>query len=111
LKRKIHLMTVKEKVPGRGEIDLDYGKVMIDALRDGGIQGLTIGEMKDRLDALNVIEAAQKTKAEVVLLGEKHHAATLMAVSQFRFRVALYSAVEMKEHIEHAPEVEDDAKE
>jgi hypothetical protein len=108
LKRKIRLMVVKEKVPDIGEITLDYGEVMVDSLRAGGIQGLTVGEMKDRLDALDVIEPAREAEAEVVLLSEKEHATVKTAVSQYRFRWVLRSAVEFQEHIEHAPEVEEE---
>jgi hypothetical protein len=101
------LIKVKETVPGTGEITFDYGEVMVDALRSGGIQGLTIGEMKDRLDALNVIEPARKEKEEFVVLSPKQHTATKLAVSQFRFRFVLNAAVEFQEHLEHAPEVEE----
>jgi hypothetical protein len=112
LKRKIRLLTVKETIPDKGEVTLDYGQVICDALRAGGIQGLTIGEMKDRLDALDTIEAAQKAEADVVLLSEKDYSVVQSTVEQYRaFRFVLRSAIEMKEHIDHAPEVEEDEKE
>lgn len=111
MKRRIRLMTVKEEIPGVEEpFTFDYGETLREALRSGGLQGLTIGEMKDRLDALNVIEPAIKEDADFVLLSAKQHSAAKAAVSQMRFRFVLNSAVEFQEHVEHAPEVEDGAK-
>jgi len=106
MKRKIRLMTVTEKLPEGGEFTLDYGATICDALRAGGVQGLAIGEMKDRLDALDVIEPAMKEEAEFVLLSAKQHSAVKAAVGQMRYRFVLRSLVEFQEHIEHAPEVE-----
>lgn len=80
MKRKIGLLTVKETTPDAGEIEFSYAETLISALRAGGFQGITIGEMKDRLDALDIIEAAQKEGAKAVLLTPKQHGALKAAV-------------------------------
>lgn len=108
MKRKIRLLTVKETTPDAGEISFSYAETMISALRAGGFQGITIGEMKDRLDTLDIIEAAQKEGTEAVLLTPKQHGALKAAVSQLRFSRLLRSAVEMMDHVEHAPEVDEE---
>jgi len=55
---------VKEQIANKDgpvqTVNLDYGAVMVDALRNGGVQGLTVGEMSKRIKVLDKLEAAIK---------------------------------------------------
>lgn len=100
---RINLLKVKEKIPNVGETEFDYAQNIETALRSGGIEGMTIGEMKDRMDVLDILELARKKEENHILLTEDQLRVVTAAVSKLRFRVATRSAIEFLEHIEHAP--------
>lgn len=106
--KRVPFRVVKETLPNGSEIELKYLDTMTDAARAGGLQGMTVGDMVDKQELVRALQDAGKAKAEYIDLTPPLHKKLLDAVRSFRFRVFLFSAVEMVEAIQYAPDTPED---
>lgn len=104
--RKIHLKTVNEEVKDRGNIEINYAGMYTKILRAGGQQGISVGEIRDRLEVLDILEKAIEDNSKEIILTARQWQVLKDAVVNFRFALAIHSIVDLAENVEYAPEVE-----
>ena len=116
MKKRIPLRVITERMDSGQEITFDYLDIMLQAIRAGGTQGISIGEMKDRLGALNALEAARRIREDGrepthIELELSAHTALLRALKVFRFRMILRAAISMIEEVEFAVDAPEEEEE
>lgn len=105
--KKIALKVVNEQVPGRPEpISLDWAEIMLSSMRDGGLEGVTIDDMRRRIAVIDKIEKAAKTEAAYLLLESEERAALLAVLKKRRFGGVFRAVIELLDAVENAPDVE-----
>lgn len=111
--KRIPLKAVEETVGGNDQapqtVRLVYADIMLEALRTGGVQGLTVGEMGRRLKVIDKLERAGKEETDELIVTPEEQRTLVDVLEDFRFRVVLRSAVDMFNDIEYAPDVEEKA--
>ena len=105
--KRIVLKEIQEQIPGReGTTTVVWSEIMLVGIRDGGLEGVTIDDMRKRIGLMDKIERAVKAGADHVLL-ETEEQKTLVAVMRARrFGGVFRAAIEMMDAIENAPDVE-----
>lgn len=96
----------EELVEGQPELEFSYADVLLDILRYGGSNGVTIEEMEKRLRIIDAIRHAKEQHFPNALLEDEDHRLLCSLVNQFRFRIVTLAAVEMRNAILNAETVE-----
>ena len=109
--KRIALKTIKEKLPDGTEHEFSYLATITDAVRSGGLQGLTIGEMADRQTLVGKLTTAKQDEADHLDLTIDEYSVVKDQVSGFRFRVYLQAAVDLLTDIKYAPDIPEDEEE
>jgi hypothetical protein len=103
--KKVVFRTINEKV-GERKQEIVFSSVMLDSLNAGGMQGITIPEMRKRIKVIDQIEAAVKAEGDCVLLEEELHATLLQCLKSYKFSRVFRGTIELMDAVEFAPDVE-----
>ena len=87
-------------------MSLDWAEIMLGAMRDGGLEGVTIEDMRRRIAVIDKIEKAAKTEAGHLLLEAEERAALLAVLKKRRFAGVFRGIIELLDAVENAPDVE-----
>lgn len=107
--KKIPLRTITEQQWQDGEtkdIQFSYSNIMLQALRSGGVQGVGIEQIRQRMGAIAAIEKAARADASHVLLEEEQHKTLVEQIRAFRFNMVVAAALDFYDEIENAATVE-----
>jgi hypothetical protein len=104
--KKVPLRVINEKLEDGKEFVFDYGEVILKALNAGGLQGVTVEAMRNRIKVIDKVEQARKEEQDYILLEEVEHTTLLEQVKVFPFARVFRSAVQLLDEIEHAADVE-----
>jgi hypothetical protein len=100
------LRVIKETLEDGKEFVFDYGEVILKALNAGGLQGVTVEAMRNRIKVIDKVEQARKGGIDHVLFEETELSTLQEQVKVFPFSRVFRSAVQLLDEIEHAADVE-----
>jgi hypothetical protein len=105
--KRIVFRTVSERIVGEGKpVEINWANVMLAAMRTGGIDGVTIDGMRQRMAVIDRLEAAIEQGRDCVLLETAHQKVLVGVLKAHRFNKVSRAVVEMLDAVENARDVE-----